>query len=91
MDSINFEVILQFSIAYSFTLTIAVLPWFFFGGGDLRRYNFRQFRFFPSRIWAAGLVVDEVCLRPSHWNATRTLPQWLEQQGVAGIAGIDTR
>jgi carbamoyl-phosphate synthase small subunit len=36
-------------------------------------------------------VVSEVCQAPSHFASTRSLPAWLESQGVPGIEGIDTR
>lgn len=47
--------------------------------------------FESDRIWAQGLVVSEVCREPSHFASTRSLPAWLETQGVPGIEGIDTR
>jgi carbamoyl-phosphate synthase/aspartate carbamoyltransferase/dihydroorotase len=43
------------------------------------------------RIWAAGLVVDEACVQPSHWNSGRNLASWMEEEGIPGIQGIDTR
>lgn len=49
-------------------------------------------RWFEShKIWAAGLVVGEVCDTPSHWQQARTLSQWLAEQDVPGIYGLDTR
>ncbi|KAK3917487.1 CAD protein [Frankliniella fusca] len=49
-------------------------------------------RYFESRrIWAAGLVVGEICDTPSHWAMARTLSQWLGTHGIPGICGIDTR
>lgn len=47
--------------------------------------------FESNRIWAAGLVVGEICDTPSHWRATKTLSRWMEEQGIPGIHGIDTR
>jgi carbamoyl-phosphate synthase small subunit len=47
--------------------------------------------FESDRIWASGLVVSEVCREPSHYASTRSLPKWLEEQGVPGLEGIDTR
>jgi carbamoyl-phosphate synthase small subunit len=47
--------------------------------------------FESGRIWASGLVVSEVCREPSHFASKRSLPAWLEEQGVPGIEGIDTR
>ena len=49
-------------------------------------------RWFESRrIWAAGLIVSELCDVPSHWSSERTLDNWLQSQGIPGIQGIDTR
>ena len=36
-------------------------------------------------------VVVRGTTRPSHWTSGRTLEQWLEEEGVPGIRGIDTR
>ncbi|XP_012269304.2 CAD protein isoform X2 [Athalia rosae] len=47
--------------------------------------------FESHRIWAAGLVVGELCETPSHWRQTRTLSAWMEEQNVPGICGVDTR
>ncbi|XP_066599844.1 multifunctional protein r [Prorops nasuta] len=47
--------------------------------------------FESHRIWTAGLVVGEVCEKPSHWRYTKTLSQWMELQNVPGIHEIDTR
>ena len=44
-----------------------------------------------SRIWAGGLVVGEHCETPSHWASGRTLGEWLQEEGVPGIEGVDTR
>jgi carbamoyl-phosphate synthase small subunit len=47
--------------------------------------------FESDRIWASGLVVSEVCYEPSHYASVRSLPAWMEAQGLPGIEGIDTR
>jgi carbamoyl-phosphate synthase, small subunit len=47
--------------------------------------------FESERIWASGLVVSEVCRAPSHYASTKSLPEWMEEEGVPGIEGIDTR
>ncbi|HVP05425.1 MAG TPA: glutamine-hydrolyzing carbamoyl-phosphate synthase small subunit [Dehalococcoidia bacterium] len=44
-----------------------------------------------KRIQVRGLVVHEDCAEPSHWNAERTLSQYLDSEGIPGIAGLDTR
>jgi carbamoyl-phosphate synthase small subunit len=47
--------------------------------------------FESERIQVAGLVVSEYCERYSHWNAVKSLGEWLVESGVPGIQGIDTR
>ena len=43
------------------------------------------------RIFAAGLVIRDLASAPSSWRMQKTLPGFLCEQGVPGIAGIDTR
>ncbi len=43
------------------------------------------------QIQVRGLVVHEVCERPSHWSSRMTLHEYLLSEGVPGIAGVDTR
>ncbi|WP_431032371.1 glutamine-hydrolyzing carbamoyl-phosphate synthase small subunit [Streptomyces sp. P6-2-1] len=43
------------------------------------------------RVWVAGYVVRDPARRPSNWRSRRTLDAELEQQGVVGISGVDTR
>jgi len=38
-----------------------------------------------------GFVVRECCRKPSNWRAVRTLPEFLEEYGIIGIEGVDTR
>ena len=44
-----------------------------------------------ERVYAAGLVIRDLPLASSNWRQTQTLSEYLEQQGVVAIAGIDTR
>jgi len=44
-----------------------------------------------SRAQADGFVVREVCEEPSNWRAQEALGQFLVEQRVVGIAGVDTR
>ena len=44
-----------------------------------------------ARPHAAGLVMRDSPLRASSWRAQRTLPEYLQSNGVIAIAGIDTR
>lgn len=47
--------------------------------------------FESERIQIAGLVVAGVSWHYSHWHATRSLSQWLYEQEVPALSGIDTR
>jgi carbamoyl-phosphate synthase small subunit len=44
-----------------------------------------------SGIFAAGLVVRDAPARLSNWRAEKSLAEYLNEHGVLGIAGIDTR
>src|SRR5947209_7883077 len=44
-----------------------------------------------SRIWVAGYVVRDPARQPSNWRSRRSLDEELENQGVVGISGVDTR
>jgi len=49
-------------------------------------------RFFESdEIHISGLIVSDYSFRYSHWNAGKSLSQWLDEHGIPGIYGIDTR
>lgn len=49
-------------------------------------------RFFESeRAQIAALVVSDYSHEYSHWNAVRSLSDWLQAQGVPAIYGVDTR
>ncbi|HEY0294950.1 MAG TPA: glutamine-hydrolyzing carbamoyl-phosphate synthase small subunit [Bordetella sp.] len=43
------------------------------------------------RVFAAGLVVRDCPARVSNFRATQSLPEYLAEQGVVAISGIDTR
>ncbi len=43
------------------------------------------------RIWVAGYVVRDPAVRASNWRATSELAQDLQEAGVVGISGVDTR
>jgi carbamoyl-phosphate synthase small subunit len=44
-----------------------------------------------SRIWVAGYVVRDPARTPSNWRSVRPLDAELANQGVVGIADVDTR
>lgn len=47
--------------------------------------------FESNRIQPSGLIIHELCKDPYHWASTRTLDQWLKDENIPGISGIDTR
>ena len=44
-----------------------------------------------SRCWAEGFIVREASSIASNWRSETMFPQYLEEQKVVGIEGIDTR
>jgi carbamoyl-phosphate synthase small subunit len=47
--------------------------------------------FESAKIQVAGFVVREDCLKPSHWQSTGTLDEYLRAGGIPGLGGVDTR
>jgi len=47
--------------------------------------------FESDRIHMSGLIVSEYSDTYSHWTAKRSLSEWLDEQEVPAITGIDTR
>jgi carbamoyl-phosphate synthase small subunit len=54
-------------------------------------YGINESDFESKQIQVRGLAVREYCLRPSHWQSTRTLHEFLMAYGIPGISDIDTR
>ena len=40
---------------------------------------------------ARGLIVRQIAPKESNWRSKQSLPEWMEQNGVIGIHGVDTR
>lgn len=40
---------------------------------------------------ARGLIVRQLAPQASNWRSQQSLPEWMEQNGVIGIQGVDTR
>ena len=47
--------------------------------------------FESNKIHASGLLVQDYSHHYSHWNAASSLGDWLKEEGVPGISGLDTR
>ncbi|XP_050452238.1 CAD protein [Cataglyphis hispanica] len=101
--SVDGEIVFQTGmVGYSESLTdpsyhaqILVLTYPLIGNygvfGDEKDENGIPYWFESHRIWAAGLIVGEICDKPSHWRQTKTLSVWMKEQNVPGIYEIDTR
>ena len=49
-------------------------------------------KYFESdSIKVSGFVVNECCKRPSHYESTKSLDQFLQEEGIPGIEWVDTR
>jgi carbamoyl-phosphate synthase small subunit len=58
--------------------------------GDESENN--MFKFFEShQIHITALVISDYSLEHSHWNAIKSLSDWLKENKVPGIYGVDTR
>ncbi|MDE6282950.1 MAG: glutamine-hydrolyzing carbamoyl-phosphate synthase small subunit [Muribaculaceae bacterium] len=44
-----------------------------------------------SKIHCCGIIAQDYSWEPSHWLSTRSLDQWLRDEKIPGIYGIDTR
>lgn len=58
--------------------------------GDAQEDNLSKY-FESDRIQIQGLVISDYSDAYSHWNADKSLSDWLKEYQVPGIEGIDTR
>eukprot|EP01031_Cornospumella_fuschlensis_P048694 gene48694-59618_t len=54
------------------------------------KYGLRE-AFESDRIHASALIVQDYSYLYSHWDAKMSLSDWLKQEGIPAIHGIDTR
>src|SRR5581483_3319810 len=54
-------------------------------------YGINRFDVESRRVQVRAFIVREECEAPSHWRAERTLHEYLLENDVPGIAGVDTR
>jgi carbamoyl-phosphate synthase small subunit len=47
--------------------------------------------FESDKVQISGLVISDYSFQYSHWNASKSLADWLRENNVPGIFGIDTR
>ena len=54
-------------------------------------YGINELDIESAKIQVRGFVIREECYQPNHYLSKQTLHQYLTQQGIPGISGIDTR
>lgn len=47
--------------------------------------------FESEKIQVSGVIANRVSRNPSHFESAKTLSQWMEQEKIPGIEGLDTR
>lgn len=63
-----------------------------YGIGDDSKDEFGVLKNFESgKVQVKGLIVSEYCKEPSHWNSAKPLKEWLIENKIPAISGIDTR
>ena len=78
----------------SYSGQILVITYPLIGNYGVPRFTEKdqRFRFFESdRIHIRGLVISDYSTAYSHWNAVESLGQWLADNGVPALYGVDTR
>ena len=58
---------------------------------QIGNYGVNPKDFESRRIYAAGFIVREYSPVVSHWQATKSLDEYLKYHGIVGISDIDTR
>jgi carbamoyl-phosphate synthase large subunit len=62
-----------------------------YGVPEDRRVNGLSEFYESEKIQVSGLIISEYSHDYSHWNACKSLGDWLKEHKVPGIYGIDTR
>ncbi len=57
----------------------------------LGNYGINETDYESQQIHAFGVVAADVCFTPSNWRSVMNIDQWLKEQKVPGIYGVDTR
>lgn len=62
-----------------------------YGVPPLREENGLLQYFESEKIHIRALVISDYSFSYSHWNAVKSLDQWLKEHDVPGVFGVDTR
>ena len=58
---------------------------------QIGNYGVNSDDFQRSDVHMRGLVVHDMCHTPSNWRSQMSLPEFLKDEGIVAIEGIDTR
>lgn len=58
--------------------------------GYEKEYNLLKY-FESNKIQVKGLIITDYSDNYSHWNAKKSLSEWLKEHNIPGIYGVDTR
>ena len=78
--------------SYSGQILVSTYP--LIGNYGVPRFDKEEgmYKFLESdRIHILGLVISDYSFEYSHWNASKSLSQWLKENQVPAIWGVDTR
>lgn len=62
-----------------------------YGVPDEKYFNNLPEIFESSKIQVKGFVISDYSFEYSHWNAKKSLSDWLNENEIPGIFGVDTR
>ena len=62
-----------------------------YGVAEYDKKNTISKLFESKKVQISGLIVSEQSTLFSHWNAVKSLSEWLKEHDVPGLFGIDTR
>ncbi len=60
-------------------------------GGECKSSEGISKRFESNKIQVKGIIVSQYSENHSHWDAKKSLGDWLKKQNIPAITGIDTR
>jgi len=73
-----------YALTYPLIGNYGIPPW--------EKDEFGLFKWFESdSIKCSGFIVHEKCDHPSHYESVKTIDQFLQEENIPGIEGIDTR
>jgi carbamoyl-phosphate synthase small subunit len=62
-----------------------------YGVGNGRELDGMSDGFESDKVQISALIVSQLSIHHNHWNASRSLCEWLHSEGVPILTGIDTR